>query len=86
MDVERVQLMEHGGSNPNYIITFELEYPSNGLCPRLHISYMRQPKLHTSLAVEYFLKWRAYSIEQSSQLQYNYRSPNLLYSLQELST
>ena len=30
-------------------------YFSNGLCPRLHISYMRQPKLHTSLAVEYFL-------------------------------
>ena len=35
--------------------TSALEFFSNGLCPRLHISYMRHPKLHTSLAVEYFL-------------------------------
>ena len=36
-------------------LTSILPYCSNGLCPRLHISYMRQPKLHTSLAVENFL-------------------------------
>ena len=29
--------------------------PSNGLCPILQISYSNTPKLHTSLAVEYFL-------------------------------
>ena len=34
--------------------TFGLVTFSNGLCPRLHISYMSTPKLHTSLAVEYF--------------------------------
>ena len=37
-----------------YISTWFV-FPSNGLCPRLHISYMSAPKLHTSLAVEYFL-------------------------------
>ncbi len=45
--------------NVKYTSTFEES--SNGLCPRLHISYMTQPKLHTSLATEYFLKLRAYS-------------------------
>ena len=37
------------------VLTSILVYFSNGLCPRLHISYIRHPKLHTSLAVEYFL-------------------------------
>ena len=27
----------------------------NGLCPKLHISYITHPKLHTSLCVEYLL-------------------------------
>ena len=43
--------------------TFGLVKSSNGLCPRLHISYMSTPKLHTSLAVEYFLKKIAYRYE-----------------------
>jgi hypothetical protein len=32
----------------------------NGVCPRLHASYTSTPKLHTSLAVEYFLKLKAF--------------------------
>ena len=39
-----------------FLMTSCLEYPSNGLCPRLHISYTTQPKLHTSLKLEYFLQ------------------------------
>ena len=37
------------------LFTSGLVLVSNGLCPRLHISYMSTPKLHTSLDVEYFL-------------------------------
>ena len=35
-----------------YASTCWLVYFSNGLCPRLHISYNTTPKLHTSLALE----------------------------------
>ena len=43
------------GRTIDALLTSILLHCSNGLCPRLHISYMRHPKLHTSLAVEYFL-------------------------------
>ena len=35
--------------------TSVFECPAKGFRPRLHISYITQPKLQTSLAVEYFL-------------------------------
>ena len=55
--------------------TCGFECPSNGLCPRLHISYITAPKLHTSLAVEYFLKCRACKYNDSKY--YCYRNFHL---------
>ena len=36
-------------------LTCALVKLENGFCPRLQISYMTIPKLHTSLAIDYFL-------------------------------